>query len=185
MPLSSTTFSERLQLVLKHNQLTQKKLAALTGMDQKSISRLKKGYNEPSESSILKIARATGGDGAVNYDDAPEAMTFDRDFLISQIGVERFKGLHIIHAVGDSMAPGISPGDLLFVNPAEREIRPGAVYVVQIENKTLVKRLDEDPIKKEVVLKSDNKDYQPLVVTGDDLDRLRVIGRVIGNFRKI
>ncbi len=135
--------------------------------------------------SYLPEIYAAAGDGIINYDEAKTVMNFDRSFLESQFGAQRFEHLHIIHAIGDSMLNSIAPGDLLFVNPEEKEIQTGAVYVVRVADSIMVKRLEQNPITKEVKLKSDNQAYSPIVIRDDDLKTFEVIGRVIGNFQKL
>lgn len=111
-------------------------------------------------------------------------MTFDRGFLAAQLGIHQFTNIHVIHAVGDSMEPTIHPGDLLFINPGEKEIVTGAVYVFLIGEETMVKRIERNPITAELTLRSDNSQYEPVRIDKENLSKVQVIGRVIGNFRK-
>lgn len=127
---------------------------------------------------------ASAGKGVINFDTAKEVMHFDREFLLRQLGPANFKDVHIIHAIGDSMTPSISPGDLLFVNPGDKDIITGAVYVFVIGEETLVKRAERNPLSGELTLRSDNASYAPINIQGDDLDKVVVVGRVIGNFKK-
>lgn len=127
---------------------------------------------------------ASAGVGIINYDAAKEVMHFDRNFLISQFGPTNFENVHIIHAVGDSMSPTIASGDMLFVNPGDKEVTTGAVYVFVIGEETLVKRAERNPLSGELTLRSDNKEYAPIEIATTDLNKVSVIGRVIGNFKK-
>ena len=127
---------------------------------------------------------ASAGSGIMNYDTARRVMTFDRGFLSAQLGIHQFNNIHIIHAVGDSMEPTIHPGDMLFVNPGEKEVVTGAVYVFLIGDETMVKRLERNPITEELILRSDNGQYEPVRIEKEYLNKVQVIGRVIGNFRK-
>jgi len=127
---------------------------------------------------------ASAGKGIINYDAAKEVMHFDRNFLKSQLGTSNFEDVHVIHAVGDSMTPSIIPGDLLFVNPGDKDITTGAVYVFLVGEETMVKRVESNPLSKELTLLSDNKQYAPIEIQQTDRDKITVIGRVIGNFKK-
>lgn len=127
---------------------------------------------------------ASAGKGIVNYDSGKEVMHFDRNFLTAQIGATNFENVHIIHAVGDSMAQAISPGDLLFVNPGDKEVVTGAVYVFVIGEETLVKRAERNPLTGELTLRSDNAQYSPIEISKEDLPKVIVVGRVMGNFKK-
>jgi repressor LexA len=127
---------------------------------------------------------ASAGKGIINYDAAKEVMQFDRNFLIGQFGPTDFENVHIIHAVGDSMTPAIVSGDMLFVNPGEKDIVTGAVYVLVVGEETMVKRVERNPLSGELTLRSDNAQYAPIEILKDDLDKVYVIGRVLGNFKK-
>jgi phage repressor protein C with HTH and peptisase S24 domain len=127
---------------------------------------------------------ASAGAGIINFDAAKEVMHFDRNFLVSQFGPTNFENVHIIHAVGDSMSPTIASGDMLFVNPGDKDVTTGAVYVFVIGEETLVKRAERNPLSGELTLRSDNKKYAPIEIATTDLNKVSVIGRVIGNFKK-
>lgn len=127
---------------------------------------------------------ASAGKGIINYDAAKEVMQFDRNFLISQFGPTDFENVHIIHALGDSMTPSIVSGDMLFVNPGEKDIVTGTVYVLVVGEETMVKRVERNPLSGELTLLSDNVKYAPIEILKDDLDKVYVIGRVLGNFKK-
>ncbi len=148
------------------------------------------GENKKNETNNVSISYfpdiyAAAGEGFINYNEAPTVMNFDKSFLELQFGAMRFENLHIIHAVGDSMLNSIAPGDLLFVNPGEKEIQTGAVYVIRVAESIMVKRVEQHPITKKVTLKSDNPDYSSIDIQDDDLDLFAVIGRVIGNLKKL
>ena len=49
----------------------------------------------------------------------------------------------------------------------------------------LVKRVKKDPKTKAVELISENKEYPPICVDGEDIDSFRIIGRVVGHFDRI
>ena len=51
------------------------------------------------------------------------------------------------------------------------------VYAVGVEDTVLVKRLEKRPGS--LALISDNREYAPIVLSGDELAALRVIGRVL------
>ncbi|PHR30486.1 MAG: hypothetical protein COA36_00295 [Desulfotalea sp.] len=111
-------------------------------------------------------------------------MHIDRNFLKSQLGTSNFENVHVIHAVDDSMTPSIIPRDLLFVNPGDKDITTDAIYVFLVGEETMVKRVESNPLSKELTLLSDNKQYAPIEIHQTDRDKITVIGRVIGNFKK-
>ena len=54
------------------------------------------------------------------------------------------------------------------------------LYVIGIEDKLFVKRLEIDVLGHEIRIISENEKYPPKVVKGEDMNRLRIIGKVIG-----
>jgi phage repressor protein C with HTH and peptisase S24 domain len=128
------------------------------------------------------------GVGGLSYDAQPTVMSFDSSFLKSVFGISNFKNLHIINAVGDSMAPTITSGELLLVNPFENEnhtIKDQGVYVILSPQGILVKRIKIHPIKKEWKLVSDNPNEEDLPLQEDEINHCTVIGRVVGHFDRI
>ena len=130
---------------------------------------------------------AAAGAGAYNYEEAPKSITFTKEFLENLLELTIFKGLHIINAIGDSMSPTIESGDKLFVLPFEVEnckVREGGIYVISCNFGVLVKRIYFNPFKKELILKSDNKEIPDITISGDELDGCKIIGRVVGSIKR-
>ena len=130
---------------------------------------------------------AAAGAGAYNYEEAPKSITFTKEFLEDLLELTIFKGLHIINAIGDSMSPTIESGDKLFILPFEIEnfkVREGGIYVISCNFGVLVKRIYFNPFKKELILKSDNKEIPDIVISGDELDGCQIIGRVVGSIKR-
>ncbi len=51
----------------RENHLTQKELAARTGITQANISKMEKGITKPTIDSLMKIAEATGTRLTINF----------------------------------------------------------------------------------------------------------------------
>jgi len=136
----------------------------------------------------LQDTYAAAGHGAINYDEVPHPMSFDRNFLQQHFGIISVKNLHIINAIGNSMEPTIKEGELLMVNPFENEsmhIKDGGIYVMSCNNSILVKRIKHNPINGNLTLISDNKEYDDIPVSKDEFESCHIIGRVVGHFDKI
>jgi len=128
---------------------------------------------------------ASAGGGAINYAEAKKPIAFDKTFLEKTLGIKVFKNLHIINATGNSMEPTIKEKSLLFVNPFENEscqIKDGGIYVITCNNSTFVKRINHNPITGVVKLKSDNSQYEDMIITGQEFESCIIIGRVVGHF---
>ncbi len=142
--------------------------------------------DETIEIKYFPTVYASAGTGVINYDESVSAMTFEKDFLVSQFGIKNFTNIHIINAIGDSMKPTIDPGDLLFINPGETELISGGIFCVWVDGNILVKRIEYNPITRAIKLLSDNSKYDPISL--DDYmntDIFRVVGKVMGNFKKV
>ncbi len=157
------------------------------------VAEPKPNYNAESNLELINISYfkdtyAAAGAGAINYENAPIVMSFDKEFLRVQLGITVFKHLHIIHAIGNSMHPTIQTGEMLFVNPFENEdfkIRDKDIYIISTPNGTLVKRIKIHPIKPIFTLISDNPEDEDIHLEGDDFTACTVIGRVVGHFNKL
>lgn len=87
-----------------------------------------------------------------------------------------------LRAVGDSMEPQIFDGDLVLVH-IQPDVDNGALAIVIIDGEegTLKKY-----IKKEnaVVLQAFNPAYHPRVLVGEEMQKIRIAGKVVQSIRK-
>ena len=83
----------------------------------------------------------------------------------------------LMDVVGNSMEPEIRHGDMALIDQGQTAVVAHGVYAVGLEDTVLVKRVEKRP--GQLVLLSDNRDYAPIVLAGDELDALRIIGRVL------
>ncbi|MES9996018.1 S24 family peptidase [Desulfovibrio aminophilus] len=83
----------------------------------------------------------------------------------------------LMSVVGNSMEPEIREGDTVLVDQSRSDILAGGIYAVGVEDTVMVKRIEKLP--GQLVLRSDNPDYDPVHLAGDQLDSVRVIGRVL------
>ena len=140
------------------------------------------------EIPYLAHTYASAGAGAINYEEFPIAMSFDRAFLKTQLNITHYKNLHVINSSGDSMHPTIKEGELLFVIPFEDDgavIRSGSIYIIYCRDTILVKRVYNDPFAETITIKSDNKAHEDIIITGEEFKDCKIISRVIGHIGKI
>lgn len=132
--------------------------------------------------SVPKVrARLSAGGGSFETEGEVEALfPFRREWL-------RRKGnpanMVLMDVVGNSMEPEIRHGDMVLIDQAQTAIVAHGIYAVGVEDTVLVKRVEKRP--GELVLLSDNRDYAPIVLSGDALEALRVIGRVLWIGREV
>jgi phage repressor protein C with HTH and peptisase S24 domain len=86
--------------------------------------------------------------------------------------------LSIIVGVGDSMKPTYQDGDLLLVDRGITEIKVDAVYVFRLHDAMYVKRLQSRP-DGALLMISDNKAYEPFVVTIENRAELKILARIL------
>jgi hypothetical protein len=81
---------------------------------------------------------------------------------------------------GDSMTKiGLFDRDIVLFVPSERE--GDGVFVISIENRMQVKRLEFDLLGKTLRIISENDRYEPRVLSDQaDIDRVRIEGKVVG-----
>lgn len=123
------------------------------------------------------VRAAAGAGEIVQAEEVVDWIHFQRDWLRRTLGVNP-RMLVIIEAVGDSMFPTISSGDLLLVDVSEPKLRGEALYVIANDDALMVKRVIM-PGDGRLVLASDNERYGKLEIARDEMERVRIVGRVV------
>lgn len=129
--------------------------------------------------AIPRLAvEASAGAGA--YADQPEVvgkLAFRHDWL-RKIGVRPDKAM-LITITGDSMAPGLEPGDLALIDQARTAWVHNALFaLVDIDGAVRLKRVLLDR-GRALVLLSDNPAHPPEARTGPDAARVKALGQVV------
>ena len=122
-----------------------------------------------------------GGGGDVGSQGS-NFVSFSKEFLDIELCLNNYKNLQLINSAGDSMEPTIKEGYKLFVIPCENEgfkLRQSGIYVLLYENNVYVKRIYDN--LKSIVLKSDNKSYEDIVLNKNEFEDFKIIGRVVGS----
>lgn len=133
---------------------------------------------EPTTSKVLDISEyasthtigtAAAGSG-FNYGDH---IIEHKLFMTTDIPDHDFS----LNVKGDSMFPTIIDGETIFVIKDYDKI-DNDIYVLDIDGETTVKRVKFG--KDEIILISDNDEYDDRIVTGYELANTRILGRVVG-----
>ena len=120
-------------------------------------------------------ARLSAGGGSFEAGGEVEQFyPFRQDWLRAKGQPSR---MVLMDVVGNSMEPEIRHGDMVLIDQGQTAVVAHGVYAVGLEDTVLVKRVEKRP--GQLVLLSDNRDYAPIVLAGDELDALRIIGRVL------
>jgi phage repressor protein C with HTH and peptisase S24 domain len=94
------------------------------------------------------------------------------------------KNLKAVHVSGDSMInEHINDGDIVIFNVKQTE--GNGIYVVSVGNTLLVKRVDFDPANKTIELISANPAYETRRYTGNELEDIKIEGRVVASFHRL
>lgn len=124
-------------------------------------------------------ARACAGGGSLELGDAViDELPFDRTWLTRRGNPALMVAMDV---VGDSMSPEIEPGDTILIDQGQTTVADNRLYVVGLGETIQVKRVQVRPGL--VILFSTNQRYAPVTLQGDEMDTLRVVGRVLWSGR--
>ena len=137
--------------------------------------------SEPQNPNTVRIdildVEASAGNGA--YLSPTEqgllSQEFELTFFRQQFGRADAKHLKLITVKGDSMAPTLESGDLLYVDISENYFAADGLYVFTFDGQTFIKRLQK--VGKEMLVISDNPTYKEWTFTQDD--DVFIHGRVV------
>lgn len=126
---------------------------------------------------------ASAGNGLLVHDESVvDHLAFKRDWIQRSLGLDP-ASLALIDARGDSMSPTINSGDLLLLDTRQGQVKSEGVYVINLNGALLVKRI-RIKLSGIVDVVSDNPQYGCESVSGEELDRLLFVGRVVWHGRK-
>ena len=136
----------------------------------------------PGFSRVPKVsARLSAGGGSFEVEaQVLDTQPFDTAWL-RHLGSP--EGMTLMDVVGNSMAPGICDGDTVLVDRDQTDLVFGEVYAVGHDDTILVKRILR--AQDGIALVSDNPEFSPVLLKGDELSSFRIIGRVVWLCREI
>jgi len=135
-----------------------------------------------AEKTSVKIPRydvhLSAGDGHLNDHKATllDYIPFTREFLQKKLNRSSIDDLSILEATGDSMLPTISDGDLVLIDESDKTEIDGIFAYVQGDF-AHIKRL-HFMMGGKIEIVSDNNLYSPQILSGNDLEHFRILGRV-------
>jgi phage repressor protein C with HTH and peptisase S24 domain len=132
--------------------------------------------------NIPKVrARLSAGGGSFEVgSDIEGYYAFRKEWLRTKGAINKMVLMDIF---GNSMEPEMKDGDTILIDESQKDILAGAIYAVGVDDTIMVKRLEKHPNK--LVLISDNKDYSPIYLQGDEINSARIIGKVIWICREL
>lgn len=124
---------------------------------------------------------ASCGNGAIVFSDNKEHITIPQCILPNY---SKNKKYSMIHARGDSMSNYINDSDKLIVEHCiDRQIIDNKVYVFSYKNEIFVKRISRN--LDEIIVKSDNPEYNTRIIKNCDLQDFALIGLIVGIIKAV
>ncbi len=196
------TVGERLQALLKLRGLRVRELARRAGVREQTVySLLQRSSKSARPDTLRKLAEALDAPLSYFYEEAPAPSARPerpalpvrrrRVPLLGDVaaGAPIFReeaedaevdgagaGDFALRVDGDSMAPRIKSGDIVFVK-AQESVPDGQIAVVIVDGEAALKRIYRVPGGVQLV--SDNPAYAPMLFTIENSDSIRVLGRAV------
>lgn len=141
-------------------------------------------YSEPSDSSLVTIHYA--GPVAAHFDATPDDAYEQRTIPAQWIGRRRPEDFFLATVSGDSMYPQFQDGDeILCLRCSDMEV-PGRIGIMLLgDGEATVKRINYKPGEDWLELVPINPEFKPKRIEGSDLEKCRVVGRVIKVIRTV
>lgn len=151
-----------------------------TGRGEKKINRIID--SKTNFEVIAKVnARLSAGGGSFDVDSSIEGYyAFQTEWIATK---GNSKNMVLMTIIGNSMEPEIKNGDTVLVDRSKTEILAGAIYAIGIDDTVMVKRIEKLPGK--LVLLSENKNYAPVYIQGEEINSVRILGKVIWICREV
>jgi len=122
----------------------------------------------------IKARLSAGGGSFETEPEIKEFYSFRKDWL-SKKGKAR--DMVLMDIFGNSMEPELKEGDTVLIDQSQKAVLAGAIYAVGLADTIVVKRLEKRP--KELVLLSENERYPMMRFRDEEMDSVRIIGKVI------
>lgn len=196
------SFSERLNEALENKGISAADLSRYLGVDEGTISNYRKGKYEPKQRRTQAIATylnvsipwLMGAD--VPMDRIENIISVSKVKKIPLLGriacgepilaqenwdetvllPENVTADFALRCKGDSMIDArIYDGDIVYIK-SQSQADNGSIVAVLIDNEATLKRFYR-PNDNTVILQPENKNYQPMVFVGNEISKIRIIGK--------
>ncbi|MCP4628197.1 MAG: transcriptional regulator [bacterium] len=138
-------------------------------------------YHEIFQQVPKVKARLSAGGGSFETEpEIEEFYSFRKDWL-SKKGQP--KDMVLMDIFGNSMEPELKDGDTVLIDQSQKAVLAGAIYAAGLADTIVVKRLEKRP--KELVLLSENERYPVMRIRDEEMNSVRIIGKVIWVCREL
>lgn len=164
--------------MLKKMEYSELSSTAIQTQDQKSsydFDKNKESWGQFALVPYYGVEASAGSGRLVDQELKISDMAFRTDWLVAR----GLKPSHcaLIKARGDSMEPTINDGDLLLVDTLANSIKDDSIYIVQADHHLVVKRIQQ-ALDGSLIIISDNNRYENQTISADQVDKVKVVGRV-------
>lgn len=141
-----------------------------------SADKVNKPYKDKADLRYFENVTASAGYGSQNDEQDYSIIPVSRDFMEQVLKIP-FKNYDVIKVFGDSMEPFAQDGDAVVVD-LDAEVKNGDIVIANIGGDVYIKKFLRDTIHKEVKLTSLNSFYQDIILKGEEINQLKIIGKV-------
>lgn len=129
---------------------------------------------------FTKISASAGG-GGFNYDEGYELINIDKILLNSLYKSNNAnpKSIFALNVLGDSMEPTLYDKEIILFDKDSIDFSKGGIFVVSTNIGLFVKRLSVR-LDGSLELISDNKNYNSEIISFEEFDTIKILGRVVG-----
>lgn len=121
--------------------------------------------------SLPVYGKASAGNGYINL---------EQEIYFLPIKKGNFSDLSFLVEIhGDSMYPTLEEGNFALVDPSNNDYVKNKIYVITYNDETFIKRIVIDEKSGIIILKSDNPEYDDILINKDMQEYLKIEGRVI------
>jgi len=122
----------------------------------------------------IKARLSAGGGSFETEPEIKEFYSFRKDWLGKK---GKARDMVLMDIFGNSMEPELKEGDTVLIDQSQKAVLAGAIYAVGLADTIVVKRLEKRP--KELVLLSENERYPMMCFRDEEMDSVRIVGKVI------
>lgn len=129
---------------------------------------------------FTKINASAGG-GSFNYDEGYEYLNIDKKLLDSlyRSNNSNPNTISALNVMGDSMEPTLLDREVILFDKDNLDVSKGGIFIISTNAGLFVKRITLR-VDGALELISDNKSYNSEIIALDELDTIRLLGKVIG-----
>ena len=208
-------FPDRLKEAMSIRGIRATALSQTTGLSKARISQYTHGVYSPNGDALCRLANALSVSEAwlLGQSDQMEADAQPLPDRLSRVRYRPFPVLgdiacgtpvlavqqmdefisapedadadFILVAKGDSMIDArIFDGDEVFIKQADM-VNNGEIAAVILDEEATLKRFFYYPEKNRLILKPENSKYEPMIYEGEELNRVRIVGRAVSVLSKL